>query len=64
MVLINLNHMVATLAVCLALSSYLVLKRYGFPEKIAIGSSILCILLVAIFWTCVLLGTGDDDDDD
>ena len=62
MVLINLNHMVATLAVCLALSSYLVLKRYGFPEKIAIGSGILCILLVAMFWTSVLLGTGDDDD--
>lgn len=63
MVFITLNHMVATLSVCLALSSYLVLRRYGFPDKICIGASILCILLVAIFWTSVLLGTGDDDDD-
>jgi len=55
--------MVAVLAVCLALSSYLVLRRYGFPEKICIGGGIFCILAVAIFWTSVLLGTGEDDDE-
>ncbi|MBK9144151.1 MAG: hypothetical protein AB7W16_05160 [Candidatus Obscuribacterales bacterium] len=59
----NVNHMVAVLAVCLALSSYLVLRRYGFPEKICIGGGIFCILAVAIFWTSVLLGTGEDEDE-
>lgn len=55
--------MVAVLGLCLALSSYLVLHRYGFPEKICIGAGFLSILVVAIFWSCVLLGADDDEDD-
>lgn len=60
---LRVNHMVAVLGLCLALSSYLVLHRYGFPEKICIGAGFLSILVVAIFWSCVLLGADDDEDD-
>jgi hypothetical protein len=41
----------------------MVLKQIGAPDKICIGGGILSALVVAIFWSCVLLGTGDDDDD-
>lgn len=62
MPLIQLNHVVAILGAVLALSSYMVLKQYGAPDKICIGGAILSALVVAIFWSCVLLGTGDDED--
>jgi hypothetical protein len=62
MVLLGINQIVAVLALCLAISSYLVLKRYGFPDKVCIGGAILSILVVAIFWSAVLLGAHDDDD--
>lgn len=62
MPLLAINHIVAILALCLALSSYLVLRRYGYPDKICIGAGILCILAVAIFWSCVMLGADDDED--
>ena len=63
MVLITVNHMVAVLAICLAMSSFLVLRRYGFPDKICLGAAVLAILAVAIFWSSVLLGAEDDDGD-
>ena len=59
----GLNRIVAVLGAVLALSSYMVLKQIGAPDKICIGGGILSALVVAIFWSCVLLGTGDDDDD-
>jgi hypothetical protein len=55
--------MVAILGLCLALSTYLVVKRFGFPDKLAIGAAFMCVLVVAIFWSCVLL-TDDEDEDD
>jgi hypothetical protein len=60
---IRINHMVAILGLCLALSTYLVVKRFGFPDKLAIGAGFMCVLVVAIFWSCVLL-TDDEDEDE
>jgi hypothetical protein len=60
---LKVNHMVAILAVCLALSAYLAMRRFGFPEKVCIGTGFLCVLVVAIFWSCVIL-TDDEDEDD
>lgn len=55
--------MVALLGLVLSLSSYLMLHRYGVPEKICVGGGILALLVVSIFWSSVLLGTDDDEDD-
>jgi hypothetical protein len=63
MVLLTINHLVALLGLVLALSSYLVLKKLGVPDKICIGGAILSVLVVAIFWTSVLLGTEDEDEE-
>jgi len=63
MPLVGINHIVAVLGAVLALSSYMVLKQYGAPDKICIGGGILSALVVAIFWSCVLLGTSGDEDD-
>ena len=59
---IGINQVVAVLGAVLALSSYMVLKQIGVPDKICIGGGILSALVVAIFWSCVLLGTSDDED--
>lgn len=59
---LSVNHMVAVLGVVLALTVFMLLKRYGLPDKICWGASILSILVVAIFWTSVLLGADDDED--
>ena len=62
MVLLALNKIVSILALCLGLSTFLVLRRYGFTDKVCIGAGILCILAVAIFWSCVMLGAEDEDE--
>lgn len=54
--------MVALLALVLSAAVYLMMRRYGLPDKICWGAAILCILVVSIFWTCVLLGADDDED--
>ena len=59
---IGINHLVALLGFVLATCSYLALKRYGAPDKVCVGGAILCILVVAIFWSSVLLGADDDED--
>jgi len=59
----SLNHVVALLAMVLSMASYLMLHRYGVPEKVCVGAAILALLVVAIFWSSVLLGTDDDEDD-
>ncbi|MBS2000942.1 MAG: hypothetical protein U0103_01680 [Candidatus Obscuribacterales bacterium] len=59
---ISINHVVAVLGAVLALSSYMVLKMYGAPDKICVGGGILSALVVAIFWSCVLLGAEDEDE--
>ncbi len=62
MVLLSINHIVALLGLVLALSSYLLMKRIGLPDKIAVGCGILGALVVSIFWTSVSLGTEDDEE--
>ncbi|MBU6452134.1 MAG: hypothetical protein KGS72_10175 [Cyanobacteria bacterium REEB67] len=59
---LGINHLVALLGLVLAICSYLALHRYGTPEKVCIGAAILCILVVAIFWSSVLLGADDEED--
>lgn len=58
----TLNHVVALLALVLSLSSFLLMRRYGMPEKICVGAAILAVLVVSIFWSCVLLGADDEED--
>ncbi len=60
----TLNHVVALLALVLSIASYLVMRRYHFPDKVCVGGGILCILIVGIFWSCTLLGTEDDEDEE
>jgi len=59
---ISLNHVVAVLGLVLALSSFIVLKHYGVPDKICVGGGVLSALVVAIFWSCVMLNAEDDDE--
>ncbi|HEY9714154.1 MAG TPA: hypothetical protein V6C72_11840 [Chroococcales cyanobacterium] len=59
----TLNHVIAVLGAVLAISSYCVLKEYGVPDRICIGGGILSALVVSIFWSCVLLGTEEDDEE-
>ena len=54
--------MVAVLGLVLALSSYMLLKHYGVPDKICVGAGVLSALVVSIFWSCVMLGTEEDDE--
>ena len=60
---LTVNHLVALLALVLSIASYLLLHRYHFPEKVCVGGAILSILVVSIFWSCVLLGTEEDDEE-
>lgn len=59
---ISLNHAVAFMGLVLSLSVFVLMTRYGIPERIAFGSAILSILVVAIFWTAVNLGDDDEED--
>ncbi|MBX9953090.1 MAG: hypothetical protein K2Y39_28210 [Candidatus Obscuribacterales bacterium] len=59
---LTVNHLVAVLALILSAATYLMMKRYGLPDKVCVGSAILSILVVSIFWTSVLLGADDDED--
>ena len=54
--------MVAVLGLVLSMTSYLFLKRYGIPDKVCVGAAILALLVVAIFWSTVLLGADDDEE--
>ena len=58
----NANHAVAFLALILAVCVFALMNRWGVPSKIAWGSAILSILVVAIFWTAVNLGADDEDE--
>jgi len=58
----TLNQIVAFLGLVLAISVNLALRKFGFPEKICWGASILSILVVSIFWATVMLGAEDDED--
>ena len=59
---ITLNQAVAFLGLVLSASVFLLMTRYGVPERIAFGSAILSVLVVSIFWTAVNLGDDDEDD--
>lgn len=59
---ISLNHAVAFLGVVLGLSVYTLMVRYHVSERIAWGSAILSILVVAIFWTAVNLSDDDEEE--
>lgn len=59
---LTINHVVALLGLVLSMTAYISLKRYGIPDKICVGGAILALLVVAIFWSCVLLGADDDEE--
>lgn len=58
----TLNHAVAFLGIILSACVYLLMNRYGVPQRIAMGSAILSILVVSIFWTAINLTDEDEDD--
>ncbi|MGH9551841.1 MAG: hypothetical protein ACRD3W_20820 [Terriglobales bacterium] len=60
---LSINHVVALLGVVLAVSTYMIFRHYGAPDKICVGAGVLSALVVAIFWSCVMLGTEEDDED-
>lgn len=60
---ITVNHAVALLALVLAVAVFSLFTRMGVPSKIAWGSAILSILVVAIFWSAVNLGSDDEDEE-
>ena len=62
MVLITLNHIVTVLGLVLSLSVFVLLGKFGVPDRIRWGMAILCILVTAIFWSAVQLGADDEDD--
>lgn len=59
---LTLNHAVGILGLLLGLSMYVLATRFHIPERIAWGSAILSILVVAIFWTAINLAEEDEDD--
>lgn len=59
---LTLNHCVGILALLLGMSMYVLSCRFHIPERIAWGSAILSILVVAIFWTAINLAEEDEDD--
>jgi hypothetical protein len=60
---INVNHVVSFLALVLAIACFSLFSRMGAPSKIAWGSAILSILVVAIFWSAINLGADEEEDD-
>lgn len=62
MIRITINQIVAVLGLSLALAVFSLLTKFGVPEKIRWGATILSILVVAIFWSAVQLGADDEDD--
>ena len=63
MPLITINQIVAVLGLTLALSVYALLSKFGVPDKIRWGATILSVLVVAIFWSAVNLGADDEDEE-
>lgn len=59
----RLNQAVALIGLILAASVFLILHKYGFPDKITYGASILSIIFVAIVWSTVSLTLGGDDEE-
>lgn len=59
---LTLNHCVGILGLLLGMSMYVMAVRFHIPERIAWGSAILSILVVAIFWTAINLAEEDEDD--
>lgn len=60
---ITSHQIVAVLGLVLALSVYSLLNKFGVPNRICWGASILCVLVVAIFWSSVNLGADDEDEE-
>jgi hypothetical protein len=58
----SINHLVAFLGLILAIAVNLLLRKFGYPEKICWGASIMSILVVSMFWSIVMLGADDDDE--
>lgn len=59
----TLHHAVAFLALVLSVAVYSLMVKLGVPSKIAWGSAILSILVVAIFWSAINLGADDEEDE-
>lgn len=60
---LTIHHAVSVLAIVLALSVFEAMSRFGVPSKVAWGSAILSILMVAIFWSAINLAADDEDDE-
>jgi hypothetical protein len=59
----NLNHLVAFLTLILSVSVYLALRKLCFPDRICLGAAFLSILVIAIFWSAVIIHVGNGDEE-
>ncbi len=64
MILITIHKVVAILGLSLALAVYLLLNKIGYPQQLCINGATLAILVVAIFWSAVILGSDEGEDDE
>ena len=62
----RVNQVVAIFGLVLSCTAYLLLYKFGFPDKICFGAAVFSILFVALVWTtaCLFSGAYQDDDDD
>ena len=60
--MISNNRLVAFMGLILGMTSYVALHSCHFPEKICVGSIFLSVLVVAVFWSAIMIGTEDDED--
>jgi uncharacterized membrane protein len=59
----SMNRIVAIFGLILACCVFLVLHKFGFPDKIKYGAALLSILFVAIIWSTASLTLGGDDEE-
>ncbi len=59
----RLNQAVAIFGLILSSCVFIILHKFGFPDKIKAGAAILSIIFVAIVWSTASLTLGGDDEE-
>jgi hypothetical protein len=59
---IKADHIAALLSLMVGVCTYLMMGRFHVSEKMRLGTGILSVLVFAIFWSIISLGTNDDEE--